>query len=198
MATVTVRVGPADHGRRMSLEEFLDCDVEPGFRYELARGVLEVTEVPGEPHGLIVHFLYKLLAVYEREHPDTIYRFGGAGESQLVVPTMASGRNPDIAIVLHGARRDERGGRPPAIAFEIVSAGNEAHTRDYVTKRDEYLEYGLAEYWIVDRFARRVLVLNRDDANWTERKFEGDQVATSRVLSGFAVRVGDFWAVAEA
>ena len=43
MATVTtpLRIGPADHGRAMTLEEFLDADVEEGYRYELAQGVLE-------------------------------------------------------------------------------------------------------------------------------------------------------------
>ena len=42
----------------MTLEEFREADVEEGYRYELARGVLEVTEVPNDPHGEIV---WKLL-----------------------------------------------------------------------------------------------------------------------------------------
>ena len=39
MATVTtpLRIGPADHGRTMTLEEFLDAEVVEGFRYELAQ-----------------------------------------------------------------------------------------------------------------------------------------------------------------
>ena len=48
MATTTIRIGPADHGRTMTLEEFREADEEPGYRYELARGVLEVTEVPND------------------------------------------------------------------------------------------------------------------------------------------------------
>ena len=42
MATVTMplRIGPADHGRMMTLDEFEEADLEEGFRYELARGVL--------------------------------------------------------------------------------------------------------------------------------------------------------------
>jgi hypothetical protein len=55
MATVNaIRIGPADHGRRMSLEEFREAEEEGGYRDELASGVLEVTYVPGQPHGLIV------------------------------------------------------------------------------------------------------------------------------------------------
>ena len=56
MATVTstMRIGPADHGRLMTLEEFQEAEEEEGYRYELARGVLEVTEVPNDPHGVVV------------------------------------------------------------------------------------------------------------------------------------------------
>ncbi len=43
-------IGPADHGRTMTLEEFLDAEAEEGYRYELARGVLEVTQVPNDLH----------------------------------------------------------------------------------------------------------------------------------------------------
>ncbi len=48
MATITRRrIGPADHGRRMTLDEFLEADFEEGWLYELARGAVVVTEVPG-------------------------------------------------------------------------------------------------------------------------------------------------------
>jgi hypothetical protein len=40
-----LRLGLADHGRKMTLEEFREADEENGYRYELARGVLEVSEV---------------------------------------------------------------------------------------------------------------------------------------------------------
>ena len=53
MATVNaIRIGPADHGRKMTLEEFREAEEEGGYCYELARGVLEVTYVPGEPRCL--------------------------------------------------------------------------------------------------------------------------------------------------
>ena len=37
MATVTtpLRIRPADHGCPMTLEEFLEAEVEEGYRYEL-------------------------------------------------------------------------------------------------------------------------------------------------------------------
>ena len=64
MATVNaIRIGPADHGRKMTLEEFSEAEEEDGYRYELARGVLEVTEVPNDPHGEIV---WKLISAISR------------------------------------------------------------------------------------------------------------------------------------
>ena len=149
MSTLATRIGPADHGRAMTLEEFQDADEEHGYRYELARGVLEVTHVPGDPHGQIVW------NISERDRasrpgtiPAGIQRFGGAAEFRLWLPGMVSGRNPDVAVVLRNTPRDHRGHRPPVLAFEVVSKGGEA--RDYQVKREEYLAFGLREYWIVD------------------------------------------------
>lgn len=195
MASLATRIGPADHGRAMTLEEFRDADEEPGYRYELARGVLEVTEVPNDPHGQIVFNLYTAIARYHQEHPGVILRYGGAGEFRLWLPGMISGRNPDVAVVLRGAPKNLRGRRLPALAVEVVSVGSE--TRDYETKRQEYLVFGLAEYWIVDPQARRVTVLVRDGDVWTERAFQDDQVIVSAVLPGLDVRVADLWRDAE-
>src|SRR3954452_1788199 len=79
MATVSMplRIGLADHGRRMTLDEFLEAEVEEGYRYELARGVLEVTQVPNDPHFQVVTNLYLAIAMYFRAHPGVILRFGG-------------------------------------------------------------------------------------------------------------------------
>ena len=54
MATVTRTISRADHGRRMRLAHFIDADFEEGWLYELARGVIDVTEVPGLNHGRLV------------------------------------------------------------------------------------------------------------------------------------------------
>lgn len=191
MASLATRISPADHGRTMTLEEFRDADEEPGYRYELARGVLEVINVPNDPHGQIVSNLYQALVIYKEAHPGLIQRIGGAGEFRLWLPGMASGRNPDAAVVLKGTPKDPRGRRPPSLAVEVVSVGGEA--RDYETKREEYLAYGLREYWIVDPQAVKVTVLLRDGTVWLERVFQGDQTIESLVLPGFQARVSDLW-----
>jgi Uma2 family endonuclease len=193
MATVTtpLLIGPADHGRSMTLEEFLDADVVEGYRYELGRGVLEASEVPDDAHFQVVSNLYTAIGRYDRDHPGIILRFGGGNELQLVLPGLISGRNPDLGAVLRGAPRDWRGRRLPAWVAEVVSRGSVE--RDYRTKREEYLAYGLLEYWIVDPIARKVTVLTRRGDTWAEAVFRDDQVIVSLVSSGFATTVAELW-----
>ncbi len=198
MATATLRLGPADHGRAMTLDEYLDAEVEPGYRYELARGVLEVSNVPDDPHGVIVWNFLCALAGYHQANPGVIYRSGGGSEFQFVVPGMNSERNPDYAVALIETPKDARGRRPASFAVEVVSEGPEARERDYVTKRDEYLAYGLREYWIVDPGPRQVTVLARVGDAWSESVVRGDGAAASVVLPGFVVPLADLWAGAEA
>jgi Uma2 family endonuclease len=195
MATTRVQIGPADVGRKMTLEEFREAEEQPGFRYELAGGVLEVTEVPDDPHGKVEDNLHEAISAYRRQSPGRIFRCGGASAFRLWVPGMTSGRNPDVAIVLEGTPKDARGRRPPSWVAEIVSEGGEE--RDYVTKRQEYLVFGIREYWIVDLRQRQVTVLNRreapEGAMWAERVFRGDEPIASELLPGYAGVVSDLW-----
>lgn len=199
MATVTMplRVGPADHGRALTLDEFEDAEFEAGYRYELARGVLEVSEIPGEAHALIVWLLLSTIADHQRVHPGVIYRAGGGSEYRFRLPVMQSGRHPDVAVTLRNTPRDGRGLRRASLAFEVVSKGAESRERDSVIKRAEYLAYGLLEYWIVDPWERTVTVLVRNGDSWRERVYRDDQGAEGLVLPGFTVRVADLWTAIE-
>src|SRR5436305_1988473 len=96
-ASTPIRLGPSDHGRAMTLEEFLEAEETGGYRYELGRGRVEVAEVPDEPSGLVICRLYSALADQSRNHPGVIWRYGGAGDFRLWMPTMISARNPDVA-----------------------------------------------------------------------------------------------------
>ncbi len=198
MATVapSLRIGPADHGRAMTLEEFREAEELDGYRYELARGVLEVTEVPNDPHGVVVCNLYRMVGRYDQQHDGLILRYGGGSEFRFWLPRMISGRNPDLGVVLRGAPRDWRGRRIPALAAEVVSRGS--IERDYEIKREEYLAYGLLEYWIVDPMKHQVTILTRRGDAWDETVFRDQQVIVSLVLPGLATTVAELWADAEA
>jgi Uma2 family endonuclease len=198
MATVRTRIGPADHGRKMTLEELWDAELQPGYLYELARGVLEVTQVPGEPHYQIVHDLHELFSEHGRRHPGLILRIGRGSDVQYVLPELDLDRNPDLAVVFRDIpTRDVQGRRLSVLAVEVVSPGTRARKRDYEDKRADYLAVGLLEYWIVDPFDRQVTVLLRREvdgiAAWEERIFKGAEVIVSDLLPGFAGTVAELW-----
>ena len=74
-------------------------------------------------------------------------------------------------------------------------ARRKARDRDYIAKREEYLELGLAEYWIVDRLDGCVTVLSGTEADvWAERVFRDEEMIVSPMLPGFALRVSELWA----
>jgi hypothetical protein len=58
----------------VTLDAFLKAEVEEGCRDELARGVLEVTNVPNDPHGQFGFNLYRSLAIHDQAHPGQIHR----------------------------------------------------------------------------------------------------------------------------
>ena len=193
MATVTLTLGPHDIGRRMTLEEYCRADFEEGYRYELGRGVLEVTKIPGTRHNQVVCNLYRAIARYEVIQPRAILRYGGGNESHFWIPELVSGRHPDFAVVLRPEPGVRNKNPVPSLAAEVVS--RRSVQRDYVIKREEYLIYGLPEYWIVDLWLRKLTLLIRDGDAWAEQVLTDDAVPIpSVVLPGLTTTLGDLGA----
>lgn len=196
MSTTRLHIGPTDRGRKMSLEEFWEAEEQPGYLYELARGVLEVTNVPNHDHWQILHNIHEAFSTYNRDHPGLILRIGHGSEVRLIIPELESDRHPDLAVLFRDAPRDVLGNQVPLLVVEVVSPGKRARRRDYEAKREEYLALGIEEYWIVDPGLRQVLVLDRraDGGGWEERTYREAEMLTSLKLPGFAVPVAEFWA----
>ena len=71
---------------------------------------------------------------------------------------------------------------PPALAIEMVSSSDTdrlSKERDYISKRKEYAEIGILEYWIIAPVAEVVLVLNLKGTTYVDRKF----IKTDKVIS---------------
>jgi Uma2 family endonuclease len=198
MATITRRIGPKEIGQRIPLDEFIEADFEEGWLYELARGVIDVTEVPGPHHGRIVRRLARMFDNYDENHPGVIDYCAGGGECRLRLPGMQSDRHPDQAVYLNP---EPLGPRPwtrwiPQIVAEIVSTGGEE--RDYVEKREEYLAAGVTEYWILDPTPRTLLVLQRAGDVWQEVLVKAEETYRTNLLPGLEVHPGDILGPAEA
>ena len=195
MPKAVIKVGPADHGRRMSLEDFDHAEAQEGHLYELARGVVIVSDVPDDKHGAQVDILRQQLYLYRAAHPERIHRIAAGMECKLLVRALESERHPDLSIYLtpHPKVEDYWSVWVPEIVFGVVSPSSER--RDYEEKREEYLLFGVREYWIVDADREEMLVLRRVKNRWVERVLRPPQQYQTRLLPGFAL---DFAAVFEA
>ena len=86
----------------------------------------------------------------------------------------------------------------PTIAIEFVSASKRDFQRDYIDKRDEYLRAGVLEYWIIDRFRRRMTVVRGGSDPVTEIVITEQETYTTPLLPGFALPLAQLLAVADA
>ena len=156
-AVEVAAIGPGSAGILMTPEEFDAIEeYDENYRYELIHGVLVVTPIPLEMEAYPNETLGGLLFVYKRHHP-----LGSALDLTLqerYVYIRDSRRRPDRLIWAGLGHLPDPKVEAPTIAVEFVSAGKRNRNRDYVVKRAEYLELGIAEYWIVDRFSRTMTV----------------------------------------
>ena len=95
--TIT-RVRAADHGRRMSLEEFEHAEAEDGRLFELSRGIVTMVDVPKPRHLKLFDAIRQQFSAFESKHPKLIYAIAGGGECKLLISDLESERHPDLAI----------------------------------------------------------------------------------------------------
>ena len=82
----------------------------------------------------------------------------------------------------------------PTIAIEFVSRRTRDRDRDYVEKRREYLELGILEYWIIDRFQRIMTVFRKPPAEPAEQVLKADGIYRTPLLPGFELPLADLLA----
>jgi Uma2 family endonuclease len=185
MPKTVVKVGPQDHGRRMSLEDFDHAEVQEGYLYELGRGVIVVSDVPGPRHLAQVDAVRMQLFAYRLTHPGRIRYIAAGNECKILLPSFESERHPDLSVYKTPYPADEVWTTwVPEIVVEVVSPGAEAQRRDYVEKREEYLEFGVKEYWIFDAEREEMLVLRRSGNQWTQRTIRPGKIYRTRLLPG--------------
>src|SRR3712207_5021687 len=138
MSRVVMKIGPADHGRRMSLAEFDHAEVQEGHLYELSRGVITVSDVPKPKHMRTLLSVRNQLIGYHLAHPQAVVAVASGAECKILVADLESERHPDLAVYKTSAPDEDDPWSTwiPDLVVEIVSPGSEQ--RDYVEKREEY------------------------------------------------------------
>ena len=82
----------------------------------------------------------------------------------------------------------------PTLVIEVLSPDNQNRKRDFESKRGLYAQFGVEDYWIVDRENRCVMIFCLHDQILDETVVlrEGDDL-TSPSLPGFVVSVGSLF-----
>jgi Uma2 family endonuclease len=192
MSIATKRIGPSDHGKRMRLADFEHAEVEPGYIYELGRGVIVVSDVPSQDHFAIVDALRGLLYVYKSRHPEVIQHIAAGSDCKLLTQDFESERHPDIAVYKTAAPDPEEDDDPwrlwvPELVIEVVSP--RSGQRDYEEKPEEYLAIGVHEYWIIDARKQSMLALRRRAGVWEEQHVKASETYRTPLLPGFKLEL---------
>jgi len=197
-------LAPGLAGLHLTPEEFdaIDYeDCEPGYRYELIQGVVIVNPAAGIPHNSPNQYLGHLLINYKELHPQGHHLDDSEHEVYIAVP---NGRRLADRVLWIGLGRQPLPQHDvPTIAVEFVSKPRRDWLRDYVEKRDEYISVGIKEYWVIDRFRRKLTVFRPIGSSEVESVVPETGIYTTPLLPGFELPVAkliglsDRWTSAE-
>ncbi len=183
-------------GVRMTPDEFDATEqYDELFRYELIDGVLAVKAIPLEAQADPNELLGNLLYVYKTTHPHGTAIDLTLSERYINLPN--SRRLADRVIWAGLGRRPNPQAETPTIAVEFVSAGKRSWQRDYVLKHDKYLRSGVVEYWIFDRFERKMSVYRSTSKGSVLREVGEQDVFQTDFLPGFELPLAEFLAAAD-
>ena len=186
MTKTHLKLGLKDQGRLLTDEEFAQAECDAPYRYERVEERLVVMEPSDLPHMQVVSAILEKLYVYRHTHSGAIELIAPEGWIRTSDQTDRVG---DIAVYLEDVSADHIYDLVPDLVFEVVSRGSEE--RDYIFKRGEYFDIGVAEYVIVDPFRRVVRVLSRGEHGYLVRELVEGDVYNSDQLPGFELRIAD-------
>lgn len=181
---------PATDDRVWTEDEYLALGADQLAEFD--NGRVQFLPMPDELHQWISRFLFLALHdfVEQRKLGQTYY-------SPLPVRLWdVRYREPDIVFLAKGRKRRKRVPIGADLVVEIVSEGRAQRERDLEHKRKDYAAAGIPEYWIVDPKSETVTVLVLDGKEYAEHgTFGREDVATSKLLSGFRISVDELFNV---
>ena len=170
-----------------SEEEYLSLQNRTRQLVELSDGQIEVLPMPKPFHQRILRYLFRVL--------EACVAAVGSGEVFFSPLPIRLGpgkyRDPDLVFLRPGRITDPQHQPEGAdLVIEVVSDDEEDRQRDLVTKRREYAQAGIAEYWIVDPKTETISVLVLQGTEYLlHGEFGPGATATSVLLPEFTIEV---------
>ena len=152
---------------------------------EFTDGCIEKLPVPTDRHHQVLGDLYRHFFAWLGD--SGVVHFAGV---RLRIRE-GKYREPDLLLLCdrRDSRRQNRFWLGADLVVEVVSPDDP--NRDWMTKRADYAEAGIPEYWIVDPNREAVAVLELKGPGYTEHGTFGlNAKVTSPLLPGFTVDVG--------
>ncbi len=144
--------------------------------------------MPTIAHQMVVALLYRLFYSFLEKHdPDGVVLFAPTWV-RLWPGTI---REPDLVYMRadHLSRMHEYFDGADLV-MEIVSPSNPKHDRD--TKRIEYAQAGIAEYWLIDPLDRQIIVYVLDGQDYRQAGlYREGSVAVSVSVPDWALHVDE-------
>jgi Uma2 family endonuclease len=155
-------------------------------RVELAGGTIEVLPPPTDEHQATAAFLFASLHVFV-----SAYDLGKVRLAPMRLRLWpGTFRVPDVIFLATGSEHLRRVQYWSGADLVMEVVNDDDRERDLVTKRQEYAQAGIDEYWTIDAREQRVTVLRRDGESYVEHGvFARGHDATSVRLPGFAIAV---------
>lgn len=171
---------------KLTFEQYLTYNDGTDNRYELVDGEL-IEMTPASPrHSDIVECLDRqFYQEVQRLGLDWKVKSGDVG----VRTQVRKSRLPNVCVIEGYVWRsllDETSAVlqvPLLLVVEVVSPGEENRDRDYITKKSEYEELRIPEYWIVDPIENKVTVLLLVGGGYQETVFTETQQIISQTFS---------------
>lgn len=169
----------------LTLEEYLRYDDGTETRYELVDGVLTAMPTENPLNNTIILFLISALLKV-----GVPYYHLATNHQIQVNSRKVSARQPDLVVhtpasasaILRDGKLLRLHQPAPDLVVEVVSSSDSdqrSRDRDYLEKRQEYAQQGIAEYWIIDPIAAVVLILTWVDETYQESVYTGDDLLAS-------------------
>lgn len=190
-----LKLGPADHGRPLTLEEYEAAEYAEGYQYELIDGKLYVSPQPNPPENLVEHWLFRKLLAYSDQHPEVTNHVTNKG--RLFVPDRPGVTNPEPDVTafrefpLEGDWDDIRWQeQTPILVAEVIS--HDDPNKDLVRNVELYLAIpSIKEYWLLDnredRDQPQMTVYRRRGKQWRTISVVPGETYTTRLLPGFSL-----------
>lgn len=175
--------------RYQSYQEYLDDDQLHHERNYRLLSTGEVIEVADENDGNL-WLANILMAAILQVKGIAFLEFIRNGNKDLQVHPVGDqwvNRKPDVMVMRPEHRQNsvqaiKLGMQPPLFVAEVVSPGRESsqnYLRDYVWKRQQYEDWQIPEYWIIDPHREQITVLTLVEERYQEAVYKN----TDTILS---------------